>query len=82
MAQQSLLAAARAIGAPVDSVMVKVKPPSTPPVAAPPSPKPLSRASAQHLRAAARSLSDPELHDLFLKLASVAEVPDFSRKTD
>jgi hypothetical protein len=35
--------------------------------------KPLSASAARHLRAAAASLSDPTLRDLFLGLASQAE---------
>ncbi|MEO8460793.1 MAG: DciA family protein [Dokdonella sp.] len=37
--------------------------------------KPLSITAARHLQNAARSLSDPELAALFLRLASLAEQP-------
>ncbi|HEX6832801.1 MAG TPA: DciA family protein [Rudaea sp.] len=35
--------------------------------------KPLSRAAADHLEAAARSLSDPDLRALYLRMASLAD---------
>lgn len=73
--QTQILATARAIGTCASSVTVKVAP--QPPVAtAPDRSKPLSPAAATHLRAAAASLSDPELRNLFLDLASLAETPD------
>lgn len=82
MAQAHILAAARAMGTKADSVIVKVTPPHTAPQSEPPQRAPLSRATAAHLRSAARSLSDPELQDLFLELASVAESSDPPRETD
>ncbi len=82
MAQAHILAAARAMGTKADSVVVKVSPPRAAPVQEPPRQAPLSRATARHLRTAARSLSDPELRDLFLELASVAESSDSPRETD
>jgi hypothetical protein len=75
--QAQILEAARAIGAQAHSVAVKVAPlPVEPP--GPDPLKPLSAGAARHLRAAAASLSDPTLRDLFLGLASVAEIPDKS----
>jgi len=35
--------------------------------------KPLSNAAAEHLKAAARSLADPELRAVYLRMASLAE---------
>jgi hypothetical protein len=81
LAQAQILAAARAMGAQAGSVVVKV----VPPPAAPHEPAkrtPLSRAAAEHLETAARSLSDPELRALFLELASIAEVSDSPRGSD
>jgi hypothetical protein len=73
--QTQILAAAHAIGTCASSVTVKVVP--QPPVAtAPDRSKPLSPAAATHLRAAAASLSDPEMRVLFLELASLAETAD------
>jgi hypothetical protein len=72
LAQTQILAAARAIGTCASSVTVKVVP--QPPVAtAPDRSKPLSPAAADHLRTAATLLSDPEMRELFLELASLAE---------
>lgn len=71
--QNLLLAQARQVlGADVKVFTVKVA--DLAPV--PPEParrKPLSPAAAEHLTAAARSLSDPELKALYLQLASLAE---------
>ena len=73
--QTQILAAAHAIGTCASSVTVKVVP--QPPVATEPDrSKPLSPAAATHLRAAAASISDPELRVLFLELASLAETSD------
>jgi hypothetical protein len=73
--QAQILVAARAIGAAAGSVTVKVAP--LPPAAMEPErAKPLSAAAALHLKAAATSISDPELRVLFLELASVAETAD------
>jgi len=71
--QTTILAEARrALGQEVNSFTVKVAPlPSVPPE--PARRKPLSRAAASHLETAARSLADPELRALFLRLASLAE---------
>jgi len=75
--QAQILEAARAIGAKASSVAVKVAPlPVEPP--GPDPLKPLSTGAARHLRAAAASLSDPTLRDLFLDLASVADKPSDS----
>lgn len=57
----------------VDDVKIAVK--VAAPVAAPTETRdfrPLSAAAAEHLRAAARSMTDPELRDLFHRLASHA----------
>ena len=70
--QAALMAEARvALGDVVERFAVKVAPlPSVP--AEEPGHKPLSAASANHLRKAAKSLSDPELRALYLHLASFA----------
>jgi hypothetical protein len=70
--QAALMAEARvALGDVVERFAVKVAPlPSVPAESA--KPKPLSAASADHLRKAAKSLSDPELKALYLHLASFA----------
>jgi hypothetical protein len=71
--QTALLAEARVVsGLQVEKFAVKVAP--LPPV--PPEQirrRPLSKAAAEHLRAAANSLSDPELRAVYLRLASLAE---------
>jgi len=71
--QTALLAEARMIsGQAIEKFAVKVAP--LPPV--PPRQtrrKPLSRTAARHLQAAAQSVTDPELRDVFLRLASLAE---------
>ena len=73
MHQNAIIAHARITsGLPIEKFTVKVAP--LPPV--PPGPTrrtPLSKASAQHLRTAARSLVDPELRAIYLSLASLAE---------
>jgi hypothetical protein len=70
--QATLLAEARtALGGGVERFAVKVAPlPAVPPE--PAKPKPLSAATARHLRAAAKALPDPELRALYLQLASIA----------
>ena len=70
--QAALLAEARvALGDVVERFAVKVAPlPSVP--TEDERPKPLSTAAANHLRTAAKSLSDPELKALYLHLASFA----------
>ena len=73
--QTQILASASAIGTHASSVTVKVAP--QPPVTTQPDrSKPLSPAAAAHLRAAAASLTDPELRALYLELASLAETAD------
>jgi hypothetical protein len=70
--QAALVAEARAaLGDVVGRFAVKVAPPPSVP---PENPRhtPLSAAAAEHLRAAAKSLSDPELRALYLHLASFA----------
>ena len=71
--QNAILAQARVIsGLPVDKFTVKVAP-------LPPRPprqtrrKPLSTTAAEHLKTAARSIADPELRAVYLRLASLAE---------
>ncbi|OOG59755.1 DciA family protein [Rhodanobacter sp. C03] len=73
--QTQILATARAIGTCASSVTVKVAP-QPPATIEPDRSKPLSPAAASHLRAAAASLTDPELRVLFLELASLAETTD------
>ena len=70
--QTQILATARAIGTCASSVTVKVAP-QPPATIEPDRSKPLSPTAATHLRAAAASLTDPELRVLFLELASLAE---------
>lgn len=82
LAQTQILAAARANGAQARSINVKVVPPAAAPTPEPPRRAPLSPAAADHLKTAARSLSDPELRDLFLALASAAETSDSPHETD
>ena len=70
--QGNLMTEARAAtGSTVEHFAVKVAPlplvPSEPAKA-----KPLSTAAANHLRSAAKTIADPELQDLYLKLASLA----------
>lgn len=72
MAQADILQAARDMGAEVDKVTVKVAPP-VPARPEPPPRMPLPRGAADHLRATAPSVSDPELRSLFLSLASLAD---------
>lgn len=79
--QTQILATARAIGTCAGSVTVKVAPPL--PVATQPDrSKPLSPAAAVHLKAAAASITDPELKGLFLDLASIAETAGFPLAKD
>ena len=73
MHQAALMADARVVsGLKIEKFAVKVAP--LPPV--PPEQtrrKPLSNATAEHLKTAARSLADPELRAVYLRLASLAE---------
>jgi hypothetical protein len=73
--QAQLLQAARALGAQAATVAVKVAPLPVEEVI-PDQHKPLSAGAARHLRAAAASLSDPTLRDLFLDLAAKADSSD------
>ena len=77
--QTQILATAHAIGTNASSVTVKVVP-QPPVVVEPDRSKPLSPTAAAHLQATAASLSDPELRELFLGLASLAETTDFQTK--
>jgi hypothetical protein len=72
MHQADLLANARAItGDSVEHFVVKVAAlPTVPPE--PAKRKPLSTAAANHLRTAAKTISDPELRDLYISLATLA----------
>jgi len=78
--QAALLADARRVaGQPIEKFTVKVAP------LLPLSPeqtrrKPLSHAAAEHLKAAARSVADPELRAVYLRLASLAEDSYSKRK--
>ena len=71
--QTALLTLARQVsGLPANQFAVKVAP--LPPV--PPEQirrKPLSKTAAEHLKAAARSVADPELKAVYLQMASLAE---------
>jgi hypothetical protein len=71
--QNAILANARITsGLPIEKFAVKVA--ALPPVPREPAKrKPLSKASAEHLRRVARSLTDPELRSAYLNLASLAE---------
>lgn len=82
LSQAQLLAKARAMGITASSVVVKVVPPPPPGIPEPPWQSPLSPATAKHLKTAASSLSDPELRDLFLALASMAQQSDSPDKPD
>jgi len=71
--QNALIAQALVVsGLPVEKFAIKVAP-------LPPRPprqtrrKPLSLTAANHLKAAARSIADPELRAVYLRLASLAE---------
>ena len=71
--QTTLLAEARlALGETVERFAVKVAPlPTVPPN--PTKPRPLSAATAQHLRATAAVLTDPQLRAVLLDIASCAD---------
>jgi hypothetical protein len=71
--QNAIIAQARVVsGMPVEKFAIKVAP-------LPPRPprqtrrKPLSLTAANHLKAAARSIADPELRAVYLRMASLAE---------
>ena len=73
-AQSSILAALHAVGVDADSIIVKVKlAPALHAQVQTVVATPLSPTAATHLRAAAKTVPDPELRALFLDLASVAE---------
>jgi hypothetical protein len=71
--QAALLTDARKVsGMQIEKFTVKVAPlPSLSPEQT--RRKPLSHAAAEHLKAAARSIADPELQAVYLRLASLAE---------
>lgn len=73
LCQAALLTeACTALAGTVDLLVVKVAPLRSVP-AEPAGRKPLSRTTAQHLRAAADTVRDPELRALYLHLASFAD---------
>lgn len=72
-AASRVLSILRTLGVNADSVLVKVISETPARGASTASLPPLSAGSAQHLRHAAKAMSDPELRDLFLELASFAE---------
>lgn len=75
--QTQILGAAHAIGVRAGYITVKVAP--LPPAETQPDrSKPLSPAAADHLKAAAISVTDTELRHLFLELASIAETSSSS----
>lgn len=74
--QVPILAAARRLGIRAHAVAARVAPTETMPEPERPRGKPLSPATAEHLRRTARTLSDPGLRDAFLGLAATAETPD------
>ena len=78
--QTALLAEARKIsGLTIEKFAVKVAPlPSLSPEQT--RRKPLSHAAAEHLKAAARSVADPELRAVYLRLASLADDSSSRRK--
>jgi hypothetical protein len=73
MHQNAIIAHARMTsGLPIEKFTVKVAPlPSLSPEQT--RRKPLSHAAAEHLKAAARSVADPELRAVYLRLASLAD---------
>lgn len=74
MAQTRILALLRTLGVQADSIVVKVKVVAAPLMKAEPvASVPVSAATARHLRAASKTVADPELRALFLDLASFAE---------
>lgn len=72
MDQTRILAAVHSLGLAATSVAAKIMPIRAPDVGSatvrPPSPE-----TARRIRAAATAISDPELRDLFLELAAVAD---------
>jgi len=73
LSQAQILSTAHALGVHANAVTVKVAP--LPPAQTEPDrTKPLSAAAANHLKAAAATTSDLELRELFLALASVADI--------
>ena len=81
MAQAEILSALRACGVRAETLAVRVGDSPAHPAAPAPLRKPLSRATAAHLRAAAASMSDPQLRSLFLDLASFAGLENPKRDT-
>ena len=71
MEQTTILRLARTLGVPARLLTIKVVPLTAPPQE-PTAAAALSAVAAQHLRAAAGALSDPELREQFLALASLA----------
>ncbi len=71
MEQTTILRLARTLGVPARMLTIKVVPLTAPPQE-PTAGATLSATAARHLRAAAGALSDPELREQFLALASLA----------
>ncbi|WNL47017.1 DUF721 domain-containing protein [Dyella sp. BiH032] len=78
--QTQILAAAHAVGVRAGYLTVKVAP-LPPAETVPDRSKPLSPAAANHLKAAAISVTDTELQRLFLELASIAETSGSRNKS-
>lgn len=74
--QVPILAAARQAGIRAHAIATKVAPVESTPEPEPVPGKPLSAATAEHLRRTARTLSDTGLREAFLKLAATAETPN------
>lgn len=74
MDQTRILAAVQSLGLAATSVTAKVAPVEVPDSDGTVVRRP-SRGAAQHIRAAALAISDPDLHALFLELAALAENP-------
>ncbi|MGH8112311.1 MAG: DciA family protein [Rhodanobacteraceae bacterium] len=74
MDQTRILAAVQSLGLAATSVTAKVVPVDVPDSDGTVVPRP-PRDAAQHIRAAALAISDPDLHALFMELAALAENP-------
>ena len=72
MEQTTILRLARTLGVPARMLTIKVVPLTAPPPQEPAAAAALSATAAHHLRVAAGALSDPELREQFLALASLA----------
>jgi hypothetical protein len=74
MDQAGILAAVHGLGLAATSVTTKVMPIQAPNEDSA-TPRPASPQTAQHIRAAAMAVSDPDLRALFLELAALADNP-------